>query len=173
MNQKESPVGAKPASETNMTAERLEERLREISEKLKKLHDNAPDMNSADWDRDHSEGSDHQWQESNRQAELSLTLQRKELAEIDALRAQYPEAMASYISDLLSELRNLGAALTARVGRDADLQFLSTNIPSIASCLEEWSTGRNDGRHWPGWAWRVVYSSRDQARKLTGIHSPE
>lgn len=46
-----------------------------------------------------------------------------------------------------------------------EARFKKALIPSINECLEGWQADQ-ETKHWPAWAWRVVFQSLDEVDRI-------
>ncbi len=145
-----------------MTAAEIEQEVRRISRQLEDLDDDTPEMTGMDWASEHGWISQEEWESAGAKAERGVELQNAEVAKIEALRNEHPQAMDEFLGAHIARLKRARDQLTAleqqarTQGAGFAMSFNLSLLPDIISCLKSWR-GRSKPKYWPAWMWRVAF----------------
>ena len=146
-----------------LTSAEMEREIRLISERLRVINNDTPEMTGMDWASEQGWISPEEWEAASLKAQTGVVLQDAEAEKIGALRKEHPAAMEEFLRGHLERLTRARDELDrlSRAAEDAGLEFgLQFNLallPDIISCLTAWRD-RDTPKHWPAWMWRVAFN---------------
>ncbi len=158
-----------------MTPEALETELKKISSRLDNLNKQTPDMTGQDFAFERGHISAEEYRASEKAAKEGVRLQTNELNLIEELRVKYRSSFDTSMQKILAGLRSALTDLQrlypkrrdpmncTRLESDAD--FKKALLPSVITCLDDWH-GDKEPKHWPAWAWRVVFNSLEESNQI-------
>lgn len=154
-----------------MTAADIEHEIRAISDRLKSLDKDTPEMTSMDWANDHGWISTEEWESAQEKSTSGVKLQEAEVAKIEALRDAHPHAMDEFLGIHIDRLKRARDALQTlsdaarRQQQDFAMRFNLSLLPDIIAALKAWR-GKTKTRRWMSWAWRVAFSVVEESEKF-------
>jgi len=79
-----------------LNAEEIEKEVRRISERLKAINEDAPEMSGMDWASDHGWISHEEWESADEKSKEGLKLQEAEVEQIEILRRNHRRRWMSF-----------------------------------------------------------------------------
>ena len=159
-----------------MTTSELEHEIRQISVRLKAIDKDTPEMTGMDWASDHGWISQDEWESAGKQSQRGVELQNAEVARVESLREQFPQAMLAFLDQQITraqtavaDLKALKKTWSAPEG-DFPMNFNLSLLDSIITGLVQFRN-REKPKHWEAWLWRVAFSIVEESEAYIQLES--
>ncbi len=153
-----------------MTAAEIEEEIRRIGAQLARIDKDTPNMTAMDFANGQGWISQDEWEEAEKKMQESMKVAEAEVAKVEELRRQHPQAMDVFLGAHIARLEKArdeldGLYRAAGEGLPFAARFRITLLPDLISCFQAWRGG-TEPPEWPGWMWRLAFSVVEECEKF-------